>query len=386
MILNSLFIQDLRNHTTTSLMFGDGVHIIEGLNGAGKTTVLEAIAMASFTKTFLPTSDSGMIRKGADSYTIHAKATTALESPYTIGIQYVLGGRKVINSTVGDNVNPKDVIGQMPMVILSPDFKTITFGAPQDRRSFIDRILCQSSRQYLELLTNYKRILKQRNTLLSAKNGYLDKGVLEMWTAQLVEHTAKIMARRCVFLREFFPYMVEAYSEISLSSEQIELAYRPDSLDENDVLFIDGFKKETDIVQQLQDIFSRVATASFQEEVKRGTSVFGAHKDDIDISINGGLAKETASQGQHKSLLIALKSAEFRYLEHTGFETPILLLDDVFGELDKQRLEHVFATIIARSKQTFITTTESERFVDVLSDAKNLRKYRAESGSVSQIA
>lgn len=386
MVIKTLSISNLRNHAHTELEFVRGVNVLHGLNGAGKTTVLEAIAITAFTRSFLPTADAQMVRNTArtgmaveqttpEGYIISATAESDLGTPYKITIGYSANTRKSINSTLGDSLSPKDVIGEIPMVILSPDFKNITFGSPQDRRSFLDRLLSQCSRRYLEELTNHKRILKQRNNLLAAKSGYFDRTLFGVWTEQFIKCSTEITLRRRDFLREFTPYFLHSYATISNSGEPVAIAYEADGFE----MDISSFSRE-DIIQ----VYTKLAASMMEDEVRRGLSLFGSQKDDISIRINDGVAKDVASQGQHKSLLISMKAAEFEYLKQSRGETPILLLDDVFSELDLQRTEKVFDTVIDNAAQTFITTTEAERFRHIVPPTIPLRSFMAEKGEVRE--
>ncbi|MBX7153916.1 MAG: DNA replication/repair protein RecF [Candidatus Kapaibacterium sp.] len=373
MIIRSLHISHLRNHQDTVLEFVQGVNILHGLNGVGKTTVLEAVSLCGFTKSFLPTQDSILVTNGADGYSVSGQCESDLVIPYKITVSFF--GKKVIRSSHGDGLSPKDVIGEIPMVILSPDFKMITFGTPNDRRAFLDRLLSQCSRRYFEELNNLRRILKQRNNLLAAKSGYFDKALFEVWTDQLLQCSAEIILRRNAFVQEFTPYFETAYAHISAGGEQVSVLYEPFGI---------TLQQTTPNKPDVIDVLRILAKEVEEDEKRRGVSLFGPQKDELTITINNGVAKDYASQGQHKSLLIAIKSAEFEYLKNVRNETPILLLDDVFSELDIQRTERVFDTIIAHAKQTFITTTEGGRLTDFIPESTATKYFTVESGSVTE--
>lgn len=349
MQINKLKINDLRNHHHTELELGPGINHFYGLNGSGKTTILEAISILSFSKTFLPTNDQSIIRFGQNSYHISCEARTSLDVPYKVSLSYETGKKKKINSSNGDNLLPKNLIGAMPMVILTPDYKNITFGAPSDRRSFLDRILSQSNKFYLEEAIKLKKILRQRNRLLNQfRSGEInDNNLLEPWTNQLVDCNYEIVKRRYRFMDEIKPIFLETYEKVSESAENVDIIYQPY-----------GVKSEENIKDDIWNKYQEKATL----EKIRGTSLFGPQKDEIEFRINNGIAKEVASQGQHKSLLISLKIAEFKYLHELSSETPIILLDDIFSELDKKRASHVLELINENNVQTFITSTERSFF------------------------
>ncbi len=380
MILNTLKIENLRNHKYTEVTFCKGLNILFGQNGSGKTTVLEAISISSLSRSFLPTSDSLLICNGAEQYNIHAKAHTELGVPYHVTIVYAAGGRKHISSSIGESLSPKDIIGELPVVILSPDFKAITFGAPEDRRRFLDALLSQCNKRYVDEALNLKRILKQRNDMLSAakKTGYCDTVMLDLWTDSLIKTATEITIRRLRFIKEFTPYFIKAYQKVSSAKENVGLQYAAKSIAE--FIKIDESDK-----QSILNAFNAVSKKLRQEELRRGTTLFGPQKDDLYIEINNGAARDFASQGQHKSLLIALKYAEYEYLYEQKSEIPILLYDDIFSELDEERTKNVLHTVVETGAQTFITATEADKIVSALPAATELKLFRVENGLIKEI-
>lgn len=380
MRLRSLSLMNLRNHEQTDVEFSPVLNIIEGANGAGKTTILEGIAICGLSKSFLPTAETLLIRQGADFYRASAAAFTDLEVPYKIAVQYTAGSRKMIGSSIGENLSPKEIIGEMPLIILSPDFKEITFGSPEHRRRFIDMMLSQASKRYAEESLNLKRILKQRNNLLSQakQHGSVNEDILDVWTGSFAETSAEIAHRRLHFINEFAPYFLEAYRQVTSVDERVEIRYEPDSLPPE----ITGGSPTT---ADIEAAYQAVAKKRKIEELRRGVTVFGAQKDDLYIGINGGNAREYASQGQHKSLLIALKAAEFEYLRTAKNEMPIMLFDDIFSELDSTRTSRVFMNILSSGAQTFITTTESELLRRSIPDGIDVAFFRVVSGIAERL-
>ncbi len=354
MILRSVQIENLRNHKHTNVEVGEEVNVFYGLNGAGKTTILEAVSIAGLSKSFLPTPDAGLIEHGSDFYRVLASASSDVEIPYKVSVQYRNGGRKQISSSIGDNLTPKALIGELPIVVLSPDFKEITFGAPQDRRRFADTLLSQASRLYAGEAINLKKILKQRNAALAnAKNNQVyDAELLSSFTELFIKTGAEIIIRRAAFTREFLPVFQEAYRTVVEGREEVNIVYQPDAISELST------SKER-IIGMLHE----KAIAVRNEELRRGVTAFGPQKDDFLITIGNSSARDAASQGQHKSLLIGLKTAEFSYLKDIRNETPIALFDDIFSELDARRSANVLEMIRVSKAQTFITTTDKDKAV-----------------------
>lgn len=354
MIIKELHIARLRNHTSTTIEFGKTINVICGLNGSGKTTILEAVSIASLTKTFLPTLDSAMIKSGESSYGISAICSSDVDVDYKVNVEYKSGGRKKFQTSIGDNLNPKDVIGIIPLVILSPDFKSLTFGSPQDKRQFLDVVLSQSGRQYVDESLKYKKYLKQRNSLLNnyLRSGELNRDYFEILTDMFISSAVEIIYRRMNFIKEFRSFFVDSYTFVCNNDEIPNLEYKPDSF------AYDLSLSKNDIASILRKRYNSL----FNTELRRGSTLFGPHRDDLSFTINNLNSKDSASQGQHKSLLISIKLAEYEFLKNILNETPVIVFDDIFSELDTNRSAYVLEKILANKSQILITMTNAERF------------------------
>jgi DNA replication and repair protein RecF len=333
------------------------INVISGKNGAGKTSILEALSILSLSKSFQPTSDVNLICYGTGFYNLASFAKSDLEINYKISLRYNGSGRKIINSTFGDNLLPKEIIGEMPVVILSPDYKVITFGTPADRRQFIDSVLSQSTKIYVDDALKLKKYLKQRNAILSAyiKDGRLDNKLFETITELFIFTGADVIQRRSKFINEFKPFFKDSFKKISQELEEVELNYNPDGFDRN---FFNKNITRNDVIERYKVLASNLRN----QELRRGTTLFGPQKDDFEILINGGLAREAASQGQHKTLLISIKLAEYEFLKNIRNETPIFMLDDIYSELDDERSYNVTGLIASLKCQSLITVTNHEKF------------------------
>ncbi|MFC2130005.1 DNA replication/repair protein RecF [Bacteroidota bacterium] len=378
MKISSLRIKDVRNHRNTEIDLNEGLNVFYGLNGAGKTTVLESIAICGFSKSFLPVPDSSLINNSRENYNISARAVNDIGVPYRISVLFERGKRKRISSTFGDNLLAKDIIGEMPVVILSPDFKAITFGSPDFRRQFIDRLLSQASKIYIEELYNYRRALRQRNSLLSSSKieKRFDFSLITPWTDVLIKSGAEIILRRLKFVEEFKRPFREIYKNVSNGKENVSLEYVPNGFEEEKKVEIEY----SFFVDKLKNLFE----VHREDEYRRGVTLFGPQKDDLKIFINGGVAREFASQGQHKSLLISLKLAEFDFLKDKKQETPVVLLDDIFSELDEERIKIVFDLVWENSAQTFITVANPDGIRQIVSDSSKCGFFEVKDGLVSK--
>ncbi len=231
-------------------------------------------------------------------------------------------------------------------MVLSPDMKAITNGAPSERRRFLDIVISQAKRRYLEDLMAYRRLLKQRNALLGAsrKSGRpVDRSVVESLDDGLIERASHVMHERATFMEAFRPIFTEAAARVATGSETVHIRYLPD-----------GMAEPCASVADYKDALWLRSSQVWAEEQRRGTTLFGLHRDDLRMDVNGGDVRVAASQGQHKTLLIGLKIAEFHYLAAQCAETPLILLDDIFGELDAGRAERVYE-LTKGLGQTFIT-------------------------------
>lgn len=350
MKLKHLKISNLRNHSHSEIDFSEGINLIYGPNGSGKTTILEAISICSMSKSFLPTLDQNLIKYEQKGYELGLNALNDLGAEYNVDVKFSSSKKKISNND-SENLSPKNLIGNIPIVVLSPDYKSITFGSPGDRRDFIDKVISQISKIYLSKLIQLKKVLKQRNSLLTIfkKNEKYDDALMEPWTDKLIELNADIVIKRNEFINELKPLFKETFKEIA-PNEEVELIYEAYKIDEeirND---------RNKIIEELYKYYE------YRKEVEyhRASTIFGPQKDELIIKINSGIAKDYASQGQHKSLLISLKIAEFNYLKSYCNETPIVLLDDIFAELDEERSKHVIDIIEKNGVQSFITTTHSD--------------------------
>lgn len=375
MRINRLNLENLRNHINTEIEL-EKLNVFYGLNGSGKTSILEAISICSISKSFLPTLDQALVKMGQSGYKVSAKCVTNLDTKYDISIQYNNGKKKEISSNSDDNLNPGDIIGNLPTVVLSPDYKNITFGSPSDRRQFIDKLLSQVSKRYLKELYNLKKSLKNRNAILNdARKGKdFDRGLLEIWTNFFIDTNSHIIKKRHEFLKEFSVDFNNYYSKITNKAEVVEAIYNPDSLPNEEEVLSNS--------EKIRELLYQRAESLFDSELRRGTTLFGTQKDDLIFKINDGIAKETASQGQHKSLLISIKFAEFDYLNNKKNETPLLLLDDIFSELDAKRTEFVMNLISNSNVQTFITMTDPLLIKKVLPESKDHKYFKLDSGKV----
>jgi len=266
------------------------------------------------------------------------------------------------------------VIGRFPLVVLSPENGAITLGGPGERRKFLDLTLSQVSRAYLGEILEYRKALRQRNRLLAdaRQRGSCPPGVLEPWTESVIVSGSSVALRRAEFVREFREYVARAYRDVVPDGERPEVSY-----------VCTFAPPETPSARAYAESLAAALAARSADERRRGLTLAGPHRDDIRLTINGMDVGRFASQGQHRTLLVALKLAEYAYVKERRQETPMLLLDDVFSELDGGRIRRILA-LAAELGQVMITTTAGGVFAGAIDWGERHRRFTVEHGTCRQ--
>lgn len=373
MRLLNLRLQDFRNHCDSSFEFGDGINVLLGDNGHGKTNVIEAISYLCLTKSFYAGSDALVLNFSKELFTADGKFIFEHGAECDVRVAYAGAQSEKVFTINKKRIEPfSSVIGKFPIVICSPEHGPITSGAPSERRKFLDFIISQSSAAYFRELLEYRRVVKHRNKILfDAKILRRDAGILlDPWDEQLISLGSAIVAKRLSFVDEFQSYISSAYHHLVGGEEEPTIEYRP-------LLKFDQGSSEEDIQHTLRQALQQKRF----EEQRTGTTLVGPHRDEITMQINGLDLRKFASQGQHKTYLVALKIGEFFYLKDRCHETPVLLLDDVFSELDESRASHLLA-FVGELSQTFITSTNPGLFEGTRSIEQQDRKFFIHNGTV----
>lgn len=349
----SVEIVNFRNHSRTMLDCAEGVNVLVGDNGEGKTNAIEAVTYLSLTKSFYAAGDAVVLRTGSEEFLVRGTFKSDAQMHRSVEVRYRRDtARKTFLLDRADVDSLASVVGEIPAVVLSPEQTGITMGAPTERRKFLDLVIAQASRQYLRGLLEYRRILRQRNkVLLDARLQRRDPGrILEPWNKGLIETGSVLMEQRALFLRNFQAPLEQNHSTLAGNGELPGAEYQP------------SFRVLSwEDPEGLRRSFEEELEQSEDEERRTGATAVGPHRDEVEFTINGVSARRFASQGQHRTLLVALKCAEYDYLKQQKSETPILLLDDVFGELDSRRSERLVAHIQTLG-QVFVTTTDLRSF------------------------
>lgn len=346
------------------------MNVLVGDNGQGKTNALEALSFFCLTKSFYASADATVLQREKTFFEIEGTLESDGGKEYSLRVAYDDHLKKKKYTINGMEVEKfSTVIGMFPVVILSPENNAITFGSPNDRRKFADLVISQSSASYMEDLMEYRRILRQRNRILSEAQGNDCADRLGPWNDMLIAYGARIVRRRRIFIKEFMPYIADTYRHIVGDQETPAIEYLPTvPAGEND--------EGNDIAQAIAAKLQR----RYKDELRFKTTLVGPHRDEILFSLNGMHLKHFASQGQHKTFLVALKVAEFFYLKERCNETPVFLLDDVFSELDEHRSQKLLS-LVDTLGQSFITATSEKIFGGSRWDNER-KKFHISNGSV----
>jgi len=373
MHLSTLRLRNFRNHAETDIEFGEGANVLLGDNGQGKTNTIEAISYLCLTKSFHANADALSVMFGHDMFEVEGVAVSGRGDDHRVRVVYQQSTGQKVFSIDRLHIEPlSSVIGRFPIVISSPDHSPITSGGPVERRKFVDFIISQSSAVYFETLLEYRRVVRHRNKiLLDARVARRDPGSLLIpWDEQLVKCGGYLMMKRNKFVAEFHECITSAFHRLVGSDEEPAIEYQPGSP-------LSGVDNEEGFRALLEEEL-RIRN---HEEKRVGNTLVGPHRDEFALSVNGLDLRKFASQGQHKTFLVALKIGEFFYLKERCQETPIMLLDDIFTELDEHRGKRLL-NFVSELGQTFITTTNPHYFDDTMPFGDRNRIFLLQEGHV----
>lgn len=362
MILKKISILNYKNIEQAELDFSPKLNCFFGQNGMGKTNLLDAVYFLSFCKSAGNPVDSQNIRHEADFFVIQGFYEAADGTPETIYCGMKRRQKKQFKRNKKEYTRLSDHIGFLPLVMVSPADSVLIAGGSEERRRFMDVVISQYDKEYLNALIRYNKAMQQRNTLLKSEQPV--EGALFDVLEDIMAQTGEVVFhKREQFIQEFIPIFQSFYSFISEDKEKVALTYE-----------------------------SHAHGASLRELLKEsrerdkimGFSLKGVHKDELNMVLGDFPIKREGSQGQNKTYLIALKLAQFDFLKRTGSTEPLLLLDDIFDKLDALRMEQIIKLVAGDSfGQIFITDTNREHLDRILHKVGGDYKiFRVEKGSV----
>lgn len=368
MYLKQLSLINFKNYAEFEGSFCPRVNCFVGNNGMGKTNLLDAIYYLSFCKSYFNPIDSQNIRHNEAFFMIQGVFEKFGED-IEIHCGVKRNQKKVFRKNKKEYERLSEHIGQFPLVMISPGDAELIHGSSEERRKFIDAIISQYDKNYLDKLIAYQQVLKQRNALLKQfhESRTFDSETIDIWDEQLVMHGRFIIEAREKFLQEFIPIFNKFYQFISNSKEEVALDYKNS---------LSG-----------KDYKSTLMAALSRDRALQYTTV-GPHKDDLEFKISGFELRKFASQGQQKSYLLALKLAQFEFIREQKNNMPLLLLDDIYDKLDEGRFNQLMELVSSDNfGQVFITDTHPERMEKLLGQKNIIHKvFLVESAQVKELS
>lgn len=361
MRLNSLSILNYKNIEEAELHFSPKINCFIGNNGMGKTNILDAIYFLSFCKSHSNSIDSQNIRHNTDFFLIQGKYHLG-DNTEEIYCGLKARQKKQFKRNKKEYERLSDHIGLLPLVLVSPDDSVLISEGSEERRKFVDGVISQYNKSYLNRLLQYNNALKQRNALLKMETA-VDDALLDIWEEQMAEHGAYIYEQRKMFIDNFTPIFQEYYTYISGGNEIISLSY---------------------VSQHHEHDIKKRMIATRDRDRILGYSTQGIHKDELEMQLDGFPIKRVGSQGQNKTYLISLKLAQFNFLKRAHNFSPLLLLDDIFDKLDSNRVTKIVELVSGETfGQIFVTDTNREHLDSILHlTNKEYLIFHIENGSI----
>jgi len=417
--LRHLSVANFRSYERAELPLTPGVTTLIGLNGQGKTNLVEAVGYLATLGSHRVASDAPMVRAGAASAVIRG-AVVQDERETMVELELVPGRANRARLGRSPVTRPRDVLGTLRTVLFAPEDLALVKGDPSERRRFLDDLLVARQPRWAGVRADYDKVLKQRNALLKSaapvlrrgvrrtfrtpaaaptplSTGSVDNGVdnsgdkradgvetssdalhtLDVWNSHLARVGAQLLYARLRLMRDLGPYLTTAYDEVSAGKSDVRMAYRSSLREEMAGAIAQGVVPE---MEELHDELLASLEAVRVNEIERGISLVGPHRDDVVLTLGQLPAKGYASHGESWSFALGLRLAAYQLLRHDLGEDPVLILDDVFAELDSGRRERL-ATLIADCEQVLITAAVPEDVPAALSDAGTT--YRVTLGQVA---
>ncbi len=367
MRIEKLNLANFKNYEQAQMEFSARVNCFLGPNGAGKTNILDALYYLSFCKSYFNPVDSQNILRGEDFFRVEGIYRKNGGSPDNIQVLMKKNQRKLVRRNNKEYERLADHIGLYPLVMITPSDTGLIHEGSEVRRKFIDGIISQFDKNYLDILLSYTKAVQQRNALLKkfASDGNYDPVSIDIWDQKLISLAPHIYNTRKEFIKTFIPVFEKYFRFIAGSGEKAGLSYFS-QLDEQNMEML---------LQSNND----------KDRVLKYTSV-GPHRDDLLFSVNDFPLKKFGSQGQQKSFIIAAKLAQFEHIKMVKGYSPVILLDDIFDKLDQKRVEKIMILVSENNfGQIFITDTQRDRIEKAFETTDIHRKFfRVQDGKIEE--
>ena len=347
MYLQKLILTGFKNYSQAEFVFSEKINCFIGNNGVGKTNLLDAIHYLSFCKSCFTSLDAQNIRHGDDFFAIHGNYQRENDSVDLVQCIQRKNQRKRFLINKKEYERLADHIGNFPLVMISPYDRDLINDGSELRRKYIDSVISQFDKFYLDDLIQYNKALFQRNALLKTfgEQHYFDAVSLEIWDEQMIRLGELIFNKRNTFLEQFIPLFQQYFRFLSNGSETVDIRY---------------------VSQSSGSSYREAFNSALAKDRAAQYCTMGVHKDDLEFILDGYPVKKFGSQGQQKSFVIAVKLAQFDYTRNIKGFKPILLLDDVFDKLDDLRVSQLIKLVSENSfGQVFITDTSRERIISI---------------------
>lgn len=333
MIIKRFKAENFRNIEKCDIEFSPGVNLLYGKNAQGKTNVVEGIYYFSRGKSFRGREDKELVKFGSEGFRIYAEYESALGEE---SLEYAMFGKERLRKKNDYKINKvTEMIGSFKAVLFYPDDLGLVKDGPDERRGFLNVAAAACYAPYVKYYTDYKRALENRNCILKMmqKGLYIDSRELESWSDSMAEYASHIHLFRCDYIDRLSKYASVILGEISDGGEELLLSYESS---------VEG---KTGRREDIKEEYKKILSSSLDREIAAGVTLFGPHRDDLDIKINGKSARSFASQGQQRSIVLALKLSEGEVIREICGEYPVFLFDDVLSELDEKRRKYVLSGI-----------------------------------------
>lgn len=410
MIIKSVHLNNFRNYGRLDLEVGPSVNIFYGFNAQGKTNVIEAVNVCSCLSSHRTSKDKDMVKFGENDYSVNLKLKDEVYGSDT-ELQVDYYGE---NSDFTKSATPKRVLSQDGMtisktslylgicntVMFAPEDLNLIKGSPSVRRKFLNILISRVSPTYFNLLNKYNRLIEQKNLSLKLLRGKDDKGdSLDFWDFSLAEISSEIILNRYFYVKLLSEHASMHHGDISENNESLTLSYNTVTgaiellerlLLKNDIRpDISLLNAPTAVIGTIKDELSSFLLSKLKncrhQDIEKGVSSIGVHKDDLDISLNDLSMKIYSSQGQQRSAALSLKLSELDIIRDNRSSSPILLLDDVFSELDEKRRRSLISGII--NAQIFITCTDksyiTSELQEVIGNSADIRFFHVDKGVIT---
>ena len=365
MILKRISILNYKNLEEVELGFSAKLNCFFGLNGMGKTNLLDAVYFLSFCKSSGNPIDSQNIRHEQDFFVIQGFYEAEDGTPEEIYCGMKRRSKKQFKRNKKEYSRFSDHIGFLPLVMVSPADSELIAGGSDERRRFMDVVISQYDKEYLEALIRYNKALVQRNTLLKSEFP-VEEELFLVWEEMMSQAGEIVFRKREAFIREFIPIFQSFYSFISQDKEAVGLSY-------------ESHARDASLLEVLKQ--------SRERDKIMGFSLRGIHKDELNMLLGEFPIKKEGSQGQNKTYLVALKLAQFAYLVKQKGVKPLLLLDDIFDKLDADRVSQIIQIVSSTDfGQVFVTDTNREHIDEILQQhAMEYKIFRVVGGNVADL-